>query len=97
MESPNRCYEDPHKIDHGSVFVSDNFRAWCRHLAISIQPAHLATGSDNAICERMIGALRREIFDRLLIVNEHHLREVLTEYLQHYNTPGRTVPSDSSP
>jgi hypothetical protein len=25
----------------------------------------------NAICERMIGTLRRELFDRLLIVNEH--------------------------
>jgi putative transposase len=40
----------------------------------------------NAICERMIGTLRRELFDRLLIVNEHHLRQVLTEYLRHYNT-----------
>jgi putative transposase len=40
----------------------------------------------NAICERMIGTLRREVFDRLLIVNEHHLRRVLTEYLLHYNT-----------
>jgi len=26
----------------------------------------------NAICERIIGTLRRELFDRLLIVNEHH-------------------------
>src|SRR5712691_1801166 len=40
----------------------------------------------NAICERMIGTLRREVFDRLLIVNEHHLRRVLTDYLRHYNT-----------
>jgi putative transposase len=39
----------------------------------------------NAICERIIGTLRRELFDRLLIVNEHHLRWVLTEYLRHYN------------
>jgi putative transposase len=39
----------------------------------------------NAICERMIGTLRRELFDRLLIVNEHHLRRVLVEYLRHYN------------
>jgi hypothetical protein len=29
--------------------------------------------------------LRRELLDRLLIVNEHHLRQVLTEYLLHYN------------
>jgi putative transposase len=40
----------------------------------------------NAICERIIGTLRRELLDRLLIVNEHHLRRVLTEYLLHYNT-----------
>src|SRR6266516_3065932 len=40
----------------------------------------------NAICERIIGTLRRELFDRLLIVNEHHLRRVLTGYLRHYNT-----------
>jgi len=39
----------------------------------------------NAVCERMIGTLRRELLDRLLIVNEHHLRRVLTEYLRHYN------------
>jgi putative transposase len=40
----------------------------------------------NAICERVIGTLRRELLDRLLIVNEHHLRQALTEYLMHYNT-----------
>ena len=39
----------------------------------------------NAVCERMIGTLRRELFDRLLIVNERHLRRMLTEDLQHYN------------
>ena len=39
----------------------------------------------NAICERIIGTLRRELCDRLLIVNDHHLRRVLTEYLRHYN------------
>jgi putative transposase len=39
----------------------------------------------NAICGRIIGTLRRELFDRLLIVNEHHPRRVGTEYLLHYN------------
>jgi len=34
----------------------------------------------------MISTLRREILDRLLIINEHHLRQVLTEYLAPYNT-----------
>jgi transposase InsO family protein len=40
----------------------------------------------NAVCERMTGTLRRELFDRLPIVNEHHLRQLLTGYLTHYNT-----------
>jgi putative transposase len=34
----------------------------------------------------MTGTLRRELFDRLLIVNERHPRQVLTEYLAHDNT-----------
>ena len=49
-------------------------------------PARRRLPKANAICERIIGTLRRELLDRLLIVNEHHLRQVLTEYLLHYNT-----------
>jgi putative transposase len=40
----------------------------------------------NAICERMIGTLRRELLDRILIVNEHHLPRILATYLYHFNT-----------
>jgi putative transposase len=50
----------------------------------------------NAICERIIGTLRRELLDRLLIVNEQQLRRVLTEYLMHYNTARPADPSSSS-
>jgi hypothetical protein len=39
----------------------------------------------NAICERVIGELRRELLDRILIVNEEHLRRTLTAYLTHRN------------
>jgi putative transposase len=47
----------------------------------------------NAICERMIGTLRRELLDRVLVVNERHLRRILTIYLHHFNTarPHRTL------
>jgi transposase InsO family protein len=40
----------------------------------------------NAICEHLVGTLRREILDRMLILGERHLRSVLTEYQAHYNT-----------
>ena len=42
----------------------------------------------NAICERMIGTLRRELLDHILILHAEHLRRVLTEWLHHY-THGR--------
>jgi putative transposase len=40
----------------------------------------------NAICERLVGTLRREVLDRTLILGAAHLRAVLTEYQTHYNT-----------
>ena len=39
----------------------------------------------NAIMERWIGSCRREILDRILIMNKHHLRKVLAEYKSHFN------------
>ena len=39
----------------------------------------------NAIAERWIGTLRRELLDRILILNRHHLQTVLAEYVAHFN------------
>jgi hypothetical protein len=39
----------------------------------------------NAICERLVGTLRRETLDRVLILGEAHLRAVLAEYQAHDN------------
>ncbi len=39
----------------------------------------------NAICERVIGTLRRECLDKVLILGRRHLEAVLAEYVEHYN------------
>jgi putative transposase len=39
----------------------------------------------NAICERVIGTLRRELPDKILILGERHLALVLSEYVVHHN------------
>ena len=44
-----------------------------------------ATAGERAIAERVVGTLRRECLDHLIIVNERHLRPVLREYVAHYN------------
>jgi putative transposase len=51
----------------------------------------------NAIAERLIGTLRRECLDHLLIIGPRHLDVVLREYVQHFNAhrPHRTL--DQSP
>ena len=39
----------------------------------------------NSICERLVGTLRRELLDRVLIVGPGHARRILGEYATHYN------------
>jgi transposase InsO family protein len=39
----------------------------------------------NAIAERWIGTVRRELLDRMLILNRRHLDHALAEYIDHFN------------
>ncbi len=39
----------------------------------------------NAICERLMGSVRRECLDHILIISEAHLRRVLSEYVTYFN------------
>ena len=39
----------------------------------------------NPYAERVIGSIRRECLDHMIILNERHLYRVLAEYLEYYN------------
>jgi transposase InsO family protein len=51
----------------------------------------------NAVAERVIGTIRRECLDHMIVLNEGHLRRVLGDYVEHYNRhrPHRTLALDS--
>ena len=38
----------------------------------------------NAVCERVIGTIRRECLDWVIPVSEHHLRRMLKSWVRHY-------------
>ena len=39
----------------------------------------------NAICERLLGSVRRECLDHILLMSEQHVRRVLKEYVTYFN------------
>ena len=57
----------------------------------------------NAIAERLVGTVRRELLDRVLIINQPHAAAVLREFERHYNdhrphrTWGQAAPSRPLP
>jgi transposase InsO family protein len=62
----------------------------------------------NGIAERWIATARRELLDRILIINHRHLTAVLIEYIAHFNdhrphralnqaAPLRSLPPPASP
>ena len=83
--------------DRGSNFTR-SFDAVFQATGTTILRTAVQAPRMNAICERLIGTLRRELLDRVLILNQAHLRAVLADYQEHYNTarphqgPGQRVP-----
>jgi transposase InsO family protein len=71
--------------DRGSNFTT-SFDAVFQPTGTRILRTAVQAPRMNAICERLVGTLRRELLDRVLILGEGHLRAVLAEYQVHYNT-----------
>lgn len=43
--------------DHGKVFISNNFRASCRYLGITLQPTHKASPFEKGTIEKTLGSV----------------------------------------
>jgi putative transposase len=71
--------------DRGSNFTA-SFDAVFQAAGTTILRTAVQAPRMNATCERLVGTLRHELLDRVLILGGAHLRAVLTEYQAHYNT-----------
>ena len=78
--------------DRHRHLIHDRDRIFSRQLDDSIEALGLevlrspvASPKANAICERVIGTIRRECLDWLIPMSEGHLRSILKSWVEHYN------------
>jgi transposase InsO family protein len=63
-----------------------------RAMGIRDKPIAPASPWQNGFVERLIGSIRRECVDHIIVLGEAHLRRILKSYARHYMRRGRTLP-----
>jgi putative transposase len=90
--------------DRDAIFSQELDRR-VRHLGLKVLKTPPQSPQANALCERLLGTLRRECLDFLIPLTEHHLRRILHAWVCHYNAgrphmalgPGIPQPPPRSP
>jgi transposase InsO family protein len=81
-EAPRHLIRDRDRI-YGSV-VTRRLRA----MGIRDKPTAPASPWQNGFAERLIGSIRRECVDHMIVLGEVHLRRILKSYAHYYNCVG---------
>jgi putative transposase len=90
--------------DRDAIF-SQAFNQSIHHLGLRVLKTPPQTPQANAICERVLGTLRRECLDFMIPLTATHLQGILKEWVPHYNAgrphvalgPGFPQPPSSLP
>jgi len=75
--------------DNDKIFSGD-FKQQIKNFGLKDTPTAPRSPWQNPIAERVIGSLRRECLDHMIILNEKHLHDVLHEYIFEYYNVSRT-------
>jgi putative transposase len=80
------AYKQPHRFllfDRDSKFEADVVSAV---RDIGSQPIRTAFRSpwQNGVAERWVGSCRRDLLDHLIVLNERHLKRLMSEYVLYY-------------
>jgi Integrase core domain len=73
-------WEQTPRYAYGEVFIRR-----LRSMGIRDRPASPRSPWQNAYAERLIGSIRRECLDHVVVFGERHLRHVLLSYMNYYN------------
>ena len=81
------AYKRPHRFllfDRDSKFGTDVVSAV---RDIGSQPTRLAFRSpwQNGVAERWVGSCRRDLLDHVIVLNERHLKRLMSEYVLYYH------------
>jgi transposase InsO family protein len=80
-------FDDTHRYlihDRDSIFAK-HLDESIKALGLSVLKSPPRSPKANAICERVIGTIRRECLDWLIPISEGHLRAILKVWVEHYN------------
>ena len=79
-EEPYRCFIH----DRDSIY-SPELDAALKAMGLKILKTPYRAPQANAYCERVLGSIRRECLDFLILLIELHLRRTLKLWVDHYN------------
>jgi putative transposase len=80
-------FEDTYRClihDRDSIFARDLDES-IKSLGLRVLKSPPHSPMANAVCDRVIGTIRRECLDWLIPLSESHLRSILKEWVTHYN------------
>jgi transposase InsO family protein len=72
---------------YGSIFIRR-----VRSLGIRDHPTAARSPWQNGYAERLIGSIRRECVDHIVVTGKHHLRLILKSYMEYYTRRERIYP-----
>ena len=71
--------------DRDNIFQNPHFMERINNMGIEEVKSAPRSPWQNPYAERVIGSIRRECLDYMIILNENHLRRILRDYFDYYN------------
>ena len=72
--------------DNDAIFRASLFQWFLENCGTISKRTSYHNPWQNGICERLIGIVRRKLFDHIIPLNQRHLERLLAEYVDYYNT-----------